>query len=76
MLRRRRLVSNDVSEQPSQIALQYNADLQLLNGLLPVSCFLTSPSSILILYLFISVCTQFEHLFLVVLLVEFLTDYY
>jgi len=59
------------------MALQSNADLHLLKGLLPVnSVILTSLFQFLILQLLISVCTQIRHLYLVVLLVYFSGDYY
>jgi hypothetical protein len=49
-------------------------DLRLLNGLPQSALFLNLPFQFLILNLLISVYTQFQHLFLVVPLVDFLED--
>jgi len=57
------------------LLLQYNADLQLLNGLLPVtSVFL--PVFLVLNFAFINtVCTESCHLFSVALLLDFHEDY-
>jgi hypothetical protein len=49
------------------MALQSNAELRLLNGLLS-TLFLALSFQFLILHLLICVCTQFHHVFLVFLL--------
>jgi hypothetical protein len=47
------------------MTLQSNADLRLLNGLVPVSSlfFFDLSLQFVILHLLISICTQFRHLF-------------
>ena len=45
------------------MALQPNADLRLLNGLLPVNSAFYLSFQFIILNLLISVCTQFRHIF-------------
>jgi hypothetical protein len=51
------------SSSSSSMTLQSNADLPLLNGLLPVSSVFYLSVQFVILQLLISVCTQFRHLF-------------
>jgi hypothetical protein len=57
------------------MVLQSNADLRPLNGLLPMSSVSDLSFQVLILHLLTSVSTQFHHLFLVVLLVDFFGEY-
>jgi len=57
------------------MAPQSNADLHLLNGLLPVSYVFGLSFQFVILRLLISVHTQSHRLFLVALLVDFPEDY-
>jgi hypothetical protein len=45
------------------MALQYNANLHLLHGLLPFICLFYLSFQFSILHLLISVCTQFYYLF-------------
>ena len=53
------------------MTIQSNVDLSLLNGLLPFGCVFDVSFQFLILHLLLSVCTQFYHLLLVFLLVDF-----
>jgi len=58
------------------VAQQSIVDLRLLKGLLPVSSVFNLSFQFVISHLLLSVCTQFRHLFLVVLLVDFPEDFY
>jgi hypothetical protein len=53
------------------MALHSNADLLFHNGTVPVSSVFDLSFQFLILHLLISLCKQFHHLFLAVLLVDF-----
>jgi len=55
------------------MSVHSNVDLPLLNGLLSDSPVFLPLSPVL--HLLVSVCTQFHHLFLIVLLVDFPQDY-